>query len=128
MGRVLLIIVVVLVIALAQGGGGGVVLPVTPSETTLAIIYESADTTPELANLLVMLRNGTAAETLKARKCELVAVDKDVTDHENKPLPVITLAGQITVPEMILYDRPATRVIKRAACGKTVDSVLEFAK
>ncbi len=54
--------------------------------TTLAIIYESSDTTPELANLLVMLRNGAAAETLKTRKCELVAVDKDVTDHTNKPL------------------------------------------
>ncbi len=123
-----LVIFLLIIAWLVLGDGGGVIGPVTPSETTLAIIYESSDTTPELANLLVMLRNGAAAETLKTRKCELVAVDKDVTDHTNKPLKVIELAGQVTVPEMILYDRPATKVIKRQPCATTVDAVLEFAK
>lgn len=121
-------LVVLILVAMFLWGGDDGKHPIAPSETTLAIIYESADTSPELANLLVSLRNGTAAETLKARKCELIAVDKDVTDHTNKPLKVIELAGQVTVPEMLLYDRPATKVIKRKPCAMTVDAVLEFAK
>jgi hypothetical protein len=121
-GRVILIFGLLLAALLSQGGG---VSPLVPSgPRTIAIVYESGKSTPELAAVATLLRNGEAAEKIKQSGSDVFVIDKELQNEKGELVPILKLAGQVDVPEVIVADKPVTRILSRKPCKYTVEQVL----
>jgi len=123
-GRALLIIAVLIFAAIVSQGGGGIV-PVGPSgPKTVAIVYESSKATPELAAVATLLRNGDAAQKIKQSGSDVFVIDKDLQNEKGELIPLLKLAGTIAVPELIVADKPVTKILSRKTCNYSVEQVL----
>ena len=114
-----LVVLLILIALFAFGGDGGVI---SSKGEALTIVYESAEQTPEMANLFVQLRNGEAEKKLSGK---LLILDKDTTDHLNKPLPVLEKFKPFACPELLVTNKDRTTLKSRKPLPKTVDEVVK---
>ena len=93
--RAFLLIALIALAALSQFGGGGGVLPIVPSgPKTAIIVYETEDTSVDLASLFTSLRHGPIAERIAKDGHQLLILDKDTKDERKQPLPLLILFGR----------------------------------
>lgn len=105
---------------------GPVVPTVGPFQ--VSIIYETSETTPELARVFINLRTGSADAYLKANGHTLNILDDDLTDANGKPSVLVSRWAPLgKLPEMVI-GTPAGKVVWRGPVPATADGVIEAIK
>ena len=99
--------------------GGGVVAPVVPDGPLHAVVvYETLDTSPELARMLTALRTPPESDKIKAAGHRL-----DALDDEHPTVKSEWLLG-VTPPALVILNS-AGGLVKASPLPTTVDGVLE---
>lgn len=103
----------------------------TPQEgpRTVMLLYESEDSSPQLAALMVGLRNGTPAKYLADKKHRLLILDDDATDQLGRPIALVEklLARGIELPALFICDSATGKCLKEMhiESGTTADNIVE---
>ena len=128
--RAFLLIALIALAALSQFGGGGGVLPIVPSgPKTAIIVYETEDTSVDLASLFTSLRHGPIAERIAKDGHQLLIMDKDTKDERKQPLPLLArFAPYSTIPELIIADKAGQTLVKRYPLPASPNAVAELIK
>lgn len=104
--------------------------PGPPGQRTVVIIRETADSTPELARMIVSLRAGTQAKYLADKGHPLLILDDDAVDQAGKPAAIVEKLRphfkDIKLPALLILD--GERVVNNEPLPPTADAVIEAVK
>lgn len=93
----------------------------------LLVVHESADDTPEQARLLISLQDGPVAKQLADAGSTVTVLDKDATDADGKPLPLLEKFKPYTTPEVLILTKDE-RLLRRMKQPATAAEILGVAK
>lgn len=106
---------------------------VTPSgPRQILLVYESSDTTPELARAITALRVGPAAEYLQSKGHTLDVLDVDAVDGQGNPSPRVAqwreTFGHLKLPA-ILVIAPPNKVVHASSIDEpSATAILDVIK
>lgn len=106
---------------------------VTPSgPRQILLVYESSDTTPELARAITALRVGPAAEYLQSKGHTLDVLDVDAVDGQGNPSPRVAqwreTFGHLQLPA-ILVIAPPNKVVHASSIDEpSATAILDVIK
>lgn len=105
----------------------------TPGKRSVAIVWESSESTPEIARLITAFRDGPARAYLNSKRHLLSLIDDDAVDGDGKPAAELEawrphFAG-MRLPAFFIIDSTGKLLHKQeVAPGTTADNLIELIK